>query len=48
MRNVSGVKRMRLRNGNVRKRRRRNTRKNIITGTAKFCGFRHDKTTLNG
>jgi hypothetical protein len=42
------VKRRRLENGNMRKRRRRNKKKNIITGTAKFCGFRHNKTTLNG
>ena len=48
MRNISRVKRRRLRKGNMRMRRRRDMRKNIITGTAKFCGFRHNKTTLNG
>jgi hypothetical protein len=39
MRNISRLKRRRLTSGNMREKRRRNTRKNIITGTAKFCGF---------
>jgi hypothetical protein len=47
MRNVSRMKR-RLRNGNVRKRRRRDTRKNTIRVTAKFCGFSQATTALDG
>jgi len=39
MRNIPRVKRRRLTSWNMREKRRQNTSKDIITGTAKCCGF---------